>query len=682
MRDGEIMLAVSNTTPPSGESKFLLYRLTTAGAPDTSFGNMGAFQLPVGLASDVPLALLVDSKQRTIVAGTSKYFGYDVIAIARLTANGNLDSTFASGGVLRFWYSANTTQTFRSIAIDSLDRIVVLAESGFSPVSRFVARIAEGGTLDTSFGTEGVSTLPATMLTANSIAADAFDRIYIAGAIQRSSGPYIPYKKFAVLRLLYNGNVDPAYGSSGLFSLAFSPANVDDEATALRIDRAGRAIVGGQATNSGLKKSLAIARVTPGGQIDPSFGTGGTYVRDFPTDALLQQLTLSQDESIYASSIYTGADSYKYAMITSVSSNGTYNGSFAGDSDSSYYLETRVASTSAQHFRATVHRDGRVLLLSEVPSPASSVAVFALRGDRVKQATSDTDADGVSDLFWREDSGVGLSWWKMQGGTIVAANYYQVSPEWQIAKIADLDGDRMTDVVWRRASDGATYLWTLSGQYPASFADIGAVGLEWTLVAAGDLNGDATADLVWRRLADGAIYVWLMRGPQITGQALLGFVDPAWDLKAAADIDGDANADLVFRHSTTGNVYAWFMNGTSIIAQGDVAAGTPPYPPTWTLSGVSDFNGDGNADLLWEAPEGTLWVWTLNGPSVTGISALGTPTPEWSIHGIADLDGDRHSDIIFRTASGTTAAWMVHSGSAVGSLGIANPGGSWQIAWP
>jgi len=46
---------------------------------------------------------------------------------------------------------------------------------------------------------------------------------------------------------------------------------------------------------------------------------------------------------------------------------------------------------------------------------------------------------------------------------------------------------------------------------------------------------------------------------------------------------------------------------------------------------VGDYNGDGQADILWRHTSGTVAIWFLNGTSVIGSGVLSGVGPEWQI---------------------------------------------------
>ena len=57
--------------------------------------------------------------------------------------------------------------------------------------------------------------------------------------------------------------------------------------------------------------------------------------------------------------------------------------------------------------------------------------------------------------------------------------------------------------------------------------------------------------------------MWLMNGTTIPKTSVLGNVSANWSIVGQRDFDGDGNADILWR-DTSGNVGMWLMNGTSI----------------------------------------------------------------------------------------------------------------------
>jgi hypothetical protein len=96
--------------------------------------------------------------------------------------------------------------------------------------------------------------------------------------------------------------------------------------------------------------------------------------------------------------------------------------------------------------------------------------------------------------------------------------------------------------------------------------------------------------------------------------------------------------------------------------------------PSWHVAGTGDFNGDGNADILWQNDDGTPAIWLMNSTSIIGGGGLANPGPSWHVAGAGDFNGDGNADILWQNDDGTPAIWLMNSTSIIGGGGLANPG--------
>jgi hypothetical protein len=97
-------------------------------------------------------------------------------------------------------------------------------------------------------------------------------------------------------------------------------------------------------------------------------------------------------------------------------------------------------------------------------------------------------------------------------------------------------------------------------------------------------------------------------------------------MAAAVDFNGDGQADILWRDSTTGDLCIWLMNGgtySSGVWLGNV-------PVQWQIVAVTDFNNDGDLDILWRnTSTGECSIWLMNGASFGSGVSLGIVPTQW-----------------------------------------------------
>ncbi len=283
-------------------------------------------------------------------------------------------------------------------------------------------------------------------------------------------------------------------------------------------------------------------------------------------------------------------------------------------------------------------------------------------------AQGDFSADGRSDILWRSTSG-DLSAWQVGGGggalSLASQDYGVVSTAWTLQPVGDFNGDGAADVLWRNTSGDAT-LW-LSGA-GSSFAgyDLGVVSTAWTIQQVGDFNGDGKSDILWRG-ANGDVDLWLSNGGTGFGGFAsqdLGVVPGSWIIRQTGDFNGDGKADILWQ-AASGQMSLWLSNdggGYTGFAGQDLGMA----PGGWTIQQVGDFNGDGKADILWRDARGDLALWASNSGSgysgFTGSIAGVAPSGD-VIQQVGDFNGDGKADLVWLTTDGQSDVWLSDGGS-------------------
>jgi hypothetical protein len=147
--------------------------------------------------------------------------------------------------------------------------------------------------------------------------------------------------------------------------------------------------------------------------------------------------------------------------------------------------------------------------------------------------------------------------------------------------------------------------------------------------------------------------------------------------RSLRDFNGNGEADLLWRNPTTGENGLWEMNGFGIqAAQALPGAGAP-----WQIAGTGDFDGDGHADILWRNPvTGENGVWLMNGFTIVSAQALPTVTPNWVVAGIGDFNGDGFADILWQDGNtGQAGIWEMNGLALLDTRLISGLNPGWQI---
>jgi uncharacterized delta-60 repeat protein len=221
--DGKIVVVGGSNNPGVTGTRFGICRYNTNGSLDSGFGSGGKVTVDFAGLYDVATAVVIQSDGKIVVAGRADFVrsgGTVNFALARLNANGSLDTSFGSNGKVNTDFGGY--ESLEGMVLQSDGKIVVAggiqAVQEWAPseaAADFVlARCLSNGSLDTSFGAAGkvrTDAVTGTADFAHSIALDSTGRILVAG---RSQYPW----DYAVVRYLSDGTSDSSFGSNGRFS--------------------------------------------------------------------------------------------------------------------------------------------------------------------------------------------------------------------------------------------------------------------------------------------------------------------------------------------------------------------------------------------------------------------------------------------------------------------------------
>ena len=194
----------------------------------------------------------------------------------------------------------------------------------------------------------------------------------------------------------------------------------------------------------------------------------------------------------------------------------------------------------------------------------------------------------------------------------------------------------------------------------------------WQAQAVGDFNNDGKSDIIFRNFKTGQNLVWNMDGVDFVGDSTIGRAvpDPNWEIVGAGDFNNDGKDDLLLRNAEADQNLLWYMNDSQIQSEG--LLGRALGSDNWQISGVADFNQDGQEDIVLrhQSPDGLGQniVWFMDGNEIIGEAVIGREVPDvnWEIIGAGDSTGDGKADLIlWNKSSGQQLLWGMDGTSIV-----------------
>jgi uncharacterized delta-60 repeat protein len=298
---------VGLTVDYNGLDDFALVRLTRNGDLDDGFGTDG---MTTGRfaedRSSHTEGIAITADGGIVVAGGAA----GDLGVARLTADGDLDSGFAGDGTETT--DAGGSDWATDVAVSPGGKVVVSGVTGENVLPGdpdgynedvVVARYGATGDLDSGFAGDGIQTWG---LSGPDEQADAVAVRPDGGvvAVGRRSDRII---ESLVVRLGPNGEPMQSFGAGGGRILKLGgPKAETSGATDVAIDDGNRIVVGGWASGRRVPNSFALARLRSGGELDRAFGRRGRVLTSIGNWSTSRALALVPGRIVVAGSTRHG----------------------------------------------------------------------------------------------------------------------------------------------------------------------------------------------------------------------------------------------------------------------------------------------------------------------------------------------------------------------------------------
>jgi uncharacterized delta-60 repeat protein len=306
--DGKVVVAGVAATPVI--DGFGLARFNADGGPDKGFGTVGKVITDIGFGEQAT-ALALQPGGKIVAAGFAATGANHDFTVLRYEANGNLDSSFDSDGIMTTDFGAEDQA--RSLALQSDGKIVVAGSvsifSASNPVRDIsLARYNPNGSLDSSFGSGGkVITDFGGGSEARAVALQHDGKILVAGSASSSSAAEDDL--FSIFRYNADGRLDTSFGTLRNVGTVVTNLGGEDVALALAFQPDGKIVLAGATAIS--FGNFSLARYSADGQLDPGFGAAGRVITSMSSNSSARGVAVQPDGKI----VVTGLSSGDFTLV-------------------------------------------------------------------------------------------------------------------------------------------------------------------------------------------------------------------------------------------------------------------------------------------------------------------------------------------------------------------------------
>jgi uncharacterized delta-60 repeat protein len=226
----------------------------------------------------------------TLLLGSGSERG--LLYAAKLTLSGALDPSFGAGGRMPLLTTEGTTVGLRQVLRQPDGKLLLIgatipAATQVAPGRLRVTRLNADMTLDRSYGGDGTVTtaLIEGCGACTTAALQPDGALLLSGATGTIAPPPSgPNLDWAIARLTPAGGADPSFGVGGIATI---PAAGSTSGFNVALGPAGTIVADAQSAAGGGSTRLLLTRLTPGGAPDPAFAGGVPVVVPFSSGFLM-----------------------------------------------------------------------------------------------------------------------------------------------------------------------------------------------------------------------------------------------------------------------------------------------------------------------------------------------------------------------------------------------------------
>ncbi len=296
--------------------------------PDASFGSGGVVITDIGGINDGASKVALQSDGKIVVGGfNNNGFPACDFSIVRYNTDGTLDTSFGTNGIVVTDIGGNMDYG-GSVTIQSDGKIVLVGKSidTSSQCKVAVLRYNQDGSLDNSFSVDGI-----TLTDLGGVYYDYYSSDGANQAILQSDGKILvignrfadPYFEIALLRFNSDGSLDASFDSDGIV-ISSIIGNAVAGSGAIQID--GKILVGGS-----IGSGFGVVRYHSNGSLDNSFdGDGWVSTPIFSSASGMKILIQADGKLVLAGFVNAGIAGIDFVVVR-YNTDGSLDNSFDGD---------------------------------------------------------------------------------------------------------------------------------------------------------------------------------------------------------------------------------------------------------------------------------------------------------------------------------------------------------------
>jgi uncharacterized delta-60 repeat protein len=251
-----------------------------------------AFPGNLFLGNSVVSVAMQSSGQTIVAATVINVAGNEDFAAIRLDADGDLDTSYGSSGGRRVGFdraNSDLNDTVGGLLVQPDDKVILIGTAAGDPAiggsDMALVRLTAAGNLDTSFGTGGRVLVPFNLGSVGEredegvrVSLQGDGKILVVGIVDGSDGS----RDMAVVRLTSNGQRDTTFDGDGRVTIDFGSDYIFSGGQQVhQLADGEHIVVAGFVALSPIGADFALARLNNDGSLDMGFAEEGKAVFDF-----------------------------------------------------------------------------------------------------------------------------------------------------------------------------------------------------------------------------------------------------------------------------------------------------------------------------------------------------------------------------------------------------------------